>query len=143
MNLIYDDSSERQASFLQTIEKICGLFQGGSFRPGDEQKGSGLPAKDMHDLFGSASVFLFFIPLLKKFLRPAFDSKAFRIYFAFGFPIIFSSLGKILNDMSGRWLLDRMVGAEEVAYFAAGFRLASVANLAVAAFTLAWDAIKL
>jgi len=90
------------------------------------------------NLFGSASVFLFFTPLLKKFLRPAFDSKAFRIYFAFGFPIIFSSLGKVLIDMSGRWILDRMMGAEEVAYYSAGFRLASVANLAVAAFTLAW-----
>ncbi len=90
------------------------------------------------NLGGSAAVFLFFIPLQKKFLRPVFDRKAFRIYFAFGFPIIFSSLGKILIDMSGRWILDRMMGAKEVAYYSAGFRLASVANLAVAAFTLAW-----
>jgi len=87
---------------------------------------------------GSAAVFLFLTPLLKRFLRPVFDKKAFRIYFAFGFPIIFSSLGKILIDMSGRWILDRMMGAEQVAYYSAGFRLASVANLAVAAFTLAW-----
>jgi len=87
---------------------------------------------------GSAAVFLFFTPLMKKFLRPVFDREAFRTYFVFGFPIIFSSLGKILIDMSGRWILDRMMGAKEVAYYSAGFRLASVANLAVAAFTLAW-----
>ena len=89
-------------------------------------------------VIGSAAVFLFFTPLMKKFLRPVFDREAFRTYFVFGFPIIFSSLGKILIDMSGRWILDRMMGAKEVAYYSAGFRLASVANLAVAAFTLAW-----
>jgi len=51
---------------------------------------------------GSAAVFLFFTPLFKNFLRPVFDRNAFRTYFAFGFPIIFSALGKILIDMSGR-----------------------------------------
>ena len=99
---------------------------------------SGMTGVLTANVIGSTAVFLFFTPLLKKFLRPVFDKKAFRVYFAFGFPIIFSSLGKILIDMSGRWLLDRMMGAEQVAYYSAGFRLASVANLAVAAFTLAW-----
>ena len=67
-----------------------------------------------------------------------FDSTLFRIYFAFGFPLVFSSLGKVLLDLADRWILDRLAGAETVALYSAGYQLAAVANLAVAAFTLAW-----
>ncbi|HLA41622.1 MAG TPA: polysaccharide biosynthesis C-terminal domain-containing protein, partial [Candidatus Glassbacteria bacterium] len=87
---------------------------------------------------GSGAVFIFFVPVLLRYLRPVFSRKLFGIYFAFGFPIIFSSLGKNLLDLADRWILDRLLGAETVAYYSAGYQLAAVANLAVAAFTLAW-----
>ncbi|MEA1996207.1 MAG: oligosaccharide flippase family protein, partial [Gemmatimonadota bacterium] len=53
---------------------------------------------------GSGAVLLFFLPILKKHIRPAFNPELFRIYFAFGFPIIFSSMGKVLLDLAGRWI---------------------------------------
>lgn len=87
---------------------------------------------------GSALVSLLFIPLLLRYLRPVFDRELFRVYFAFGFPIIFSSLGKTLLDLADRWILDRLMGARTVAFYSAGYQIAAVANLAVASFTLAW-----
>ena len=99
---------------------------------------SGMTGVLIANAVGSGAVLIFFIPLLKNNLSAAFDSRAFRIYFAFGFPIIFSSLGKNLLDLADRWILDRLMGAAVVAYYSAGYQLAAVANLAVAAFTLAW-----
>ena len=90
------------------------------------------------NIAGSATVLLIYLPIFFKMLRPVFDRKSFAVYFAFGFPIIFSSLGKIVLDMSARIILDRLKGAAVVAFFSAGYQVAAVANLAVAAFTLAW-----
>ena len=87
---------------------------------------------------GSATTFVLFLPLLIVNVRPRFNRVMFPVYMAFGVPIIFSSLGKSLLDFADRWLLDRMSGAETVAFYSAGYQLGAVANLAVAAFILAW-----
>ena len=87
---------------------------------------------------GSATTFVIFIPLLIANVRFRFDRAMFPVYLAFGLPIIFSSLGKSLLDFSDRWILDRISGAETVAFYSAGYQLGAVANLAVAAFILAW-----
>ncbi len=86
----------------------------------------------------SGVVSLLFIPLFGRYIRPVFDRKLFRIYFAFGFPIIFSSLGKVMLDMADKWILERLIDAKTVAYYSVGYQLGAVANLAVASFTLAW-----
>ncbi len=90
------------------------------------------------NVVGSAVVSLLFVPLFVRYVRPVLDRKLFRIYFAFGFPIIFSSLGKVLLDMADKWILERLMGAKTVAYYSVGYQLAAVSNLAVASFTLAW-----
>jgi len=87
---------------------------------------------------GSGVVSLLFLPLFGRYVRPVFDLKLFRIYFAFGFPIIFSSLGKVLLDMADKWIIERLIDAKTVAYYSVGYQLGAVANLAVASFTLAW-----
>ncbi len=86
----------------------------------------------------SGVVSLLFIPLFVRYVRPILDSKLFRIYFAFGFPIIFSSLGKVLLDMADKWIIERLIDAKTVAYYSIGYQLGAIANLAVASFTLAW-----
>ena len=90
------------------------------------------------NIAGSATVLLLYLPIFFKMIRPVFNRSSFAVYFAFGFPIIFSSLGKIVLDMAARIILDRLKGAQVVAFFSAGYQVAAVANLAVAAFTLAW-----
>ncbi len=90
------------------------------------------------NVVGSGVVSLLFIPLFVRYVRPVLDRKLFRIYLAFGFPIIFSSLGKVLLDMADKWILERLMGAKTVAYYSVGYQLAAVSNLAVASFTLAW-----
>ncbi|HUU26332.1 MAG TPA: oligosaccharide flippase family protein [archaeon] len=87
---------------------------------------------------GSGAVVLFFLPVFKNYLRLRFSSKLFGIYFAFGFPLIFSGLGKTLLDLADRWILERLIGAAVAGYYSAGYQVAAVANLAVSAFTLAW-----
>ncbi|MBN2289155.1 MAG: oligosaccharide flippase family protein [Candidatus Glassbacteria bacterium] len=90
------------------------------------------------NIAGSATAVIIFLPIFLRMLRPVFNRKAFTVYFSFGFPIIFSGLGKIVLDMAARIILDRLKGAQVVAFFSTGYQLAAVANLAVAAFTLAW-----
>lgn len=87
---------------------------------------------------GSAASFLLFIPVFKRYLKIGFDRKAFAVYFAFGFPIIFSSLGKTVLDLADRLILDHMRGPEIVGYYSAGYQIGALSNLAVAAFTMAW-----
>ena len=87
---------------------------------------------------GSAVVAILFIPMTLRYLRPVFDSSLFRIYFAFGFPMIFSSLGKTLLDWADRVILDHMKGGEVAGIYTAGYQLGAIANLAVSSFTLAW-----
>jgi len=90
------------------------------------------------NIAGSATALVLYLPIFCKLLRPVFNRASFAVYFTFGFPIIFSSLGKIILDMAARIILDRLKGANMVAFFSAGYQVAAVANLAVAAFTMAW-----
>jgi len=87
---------------------------------------------------GSATSFVLFLPVFKRYLRLRFDRATFAIYFAFGFPIIFSSLGKTILDLADRLILDRLQGPEVVGYYSAGYQIGALSNLAVAAFTMAW-----
>ena len=90
------------------------------------------------NMAGSATALIIFLPIFARMLKPIFKKDTFAVYFAFGFPIIFSSLGKIVLDMAARIILDRLRGAQIVAFFSAGYQVAAIANLAVASFTLAW-----
>jgi O-antigen/teichoic acid export membrane protein len=101
-------------------------------------KSMGMPGVLIANIAGSATALIIFLPIFFKLLRPIFKRASFAVYFAFGFPIIFSSLGKIVLDMAARIILDRLKGAQVVAFFSAGYQVAAIANLAVASFTLAW-----
>jgi O-antigen/teichoic acid export membrane protein len=101
-------------------------------------QGMGMEGVLLANAAGSGAVLIFFLPVFQKNLRLKFRTVLFGIYFAFGYPIIFSSLGKTILDLADRWILERLMGAAVAGYYSAGYQIAAVANLAVSAFTLAW-----
>ncbi len=101
-------------------------------------RGMGVEGVLLANLAGSAAVTLFYLPVWLGNIRARFDWGLFRIYFAFGFPIVFAGIGKSLLDLASRPIMERLMDAAAVGVFSASYRLAAVANIAVSAFALAW-----
>ncbi len=90
------------------------------------------------NLAASAFSFLTVTPLLKEHLRFSFSRPDFRSLLSFGLPYIPATIAIIGMNVADRFLLERMTGAASVGVYNAGFRLAMIMTLLVAAFRFAW-----
>ncbi len=90
------------------------------------------------NLYASAFTLLTLLPVLRHSLRFAFSLPVWKELLRFGLPYLPTTLSVVLMDVSDRFILEYFTDDSVVGVYSAGYRLAMIMALMVAAFRFAW-----
>ncbi|MDP2039445.1 MAG: oligosaccharide flippase family protein [Ignavibacteria bacterium] len=81
--------------------------------------------------FAMAEILVIVILLIKVIpqMQTKFSKEILSVAFKFGFPLVFSSLGFMLLNLSDRYIIKLLLGAKYVGIYGLGYRVAGVLNM--------------
>jgi O-antigen/teichoic acid export membrane protein len=81
--------------------------------------------------FAMAEIIVVIIMLIKVIpqMKAKFNKEILSIALKFGFPLLFSSLGFMLLNLSDRYIIKLLLGAKSVGIYGLGYRVAGVLNM--------------
>ncbi|OGU68975.1 MAG: hypothetical protein A2499_15055 [Stygiobacter sp. RIFOXYC12_FULL_38_8] len=81
--------------------------------------------------FALAEILVIVILLVKVIpqMQTKFSKEILSVAFKFGFPLVFSSLGFMLLNLSDRYIIKLLLGAKYVGIYGLGYRVAGVLNM--------------
>jgi len=92
----------------------------------------------LSNLYSGLLSIILILPVIKQNFIFSFSKDKFKELLKFGTPYIFSGIAIIMMDMIDRIILEYYRGYAEVGIYSAGYKLAMIMALIVAAFRFAW-----
>ncbi|MGK9476890.1 oligosaccharide flippase family protein [Melioribacter sp. OK-6-Me] len=80
-------------------------------------------------LIGEAIITLFLLLKLLNQMSYRFDGELLKVSFKFGFPLVFGTIGIMILNLSDRYIITYLLGAESNAIYGLGYRIAGVLNM--------------
>ncbi len=101
-------------------------------------RGQGIEGIFLANLLASGFTLLTLLPVLLTSLRLSFSAMLWRGLIRFALPYLPTTLSVVLMDVIDRFILEHFTDEATVGVYSAGYRLAMVMALFVAAFRFAW-----
>ena len=99
----------------------------------------GVPGIILSQFIASTILLFLLINIIRYDYIPKIDGAIFRIILRFSFPLLLANLLTAGVNVADRFILNHLMGREEVGIYSFSYRIAIVMNVFVASFSTAWN----